>query len=78
MIGQKPGVRLLSRTSLQSFANGRRDRASSHATRESFAVVQQVYRLLGVPRRTVLLEPEELDHDFDNQLAINWFRGWFD
>lgn len=60
------------------FVNGRRDPASSHATRESFAVVQQVYRLLGVSRRAVLLEPEELEHDFDNQLAINWFRRWFD
>lgn len=60
------------------FVNGRRDPATSHVARESFAVVRQVYRLLGMSRRTVLLEPEELGHVFDNQLAINWFRRWFD
>jgi len=58
------------------FVNGRRDPATSHAARESFAVVRQMYRLLGVSRRAVLLEPEEMGHYFDNQLAINWFRRW--
>ena len=58
------------------FVNGRRDPATSHAARESFAVVRQVYRLLGVPRRTKLVEPEEMGHYFDNQLAISWFRRW--
>ena len=58
------------------FVNGRRDPATSHAAHESFAVVRQVYRLLGVPRRAKLIEPEEVEHYFDNQLAIGWFRRW--
>ena len=58
------------------FVNGRRDPATSHAARGSFAIVQQMYRLLGVPRRAKLIEPEEMGHYFDNQLAIGWFRRW--
>jgi len=58
------------------FVNGRRDPATSHAARGSFAIVHQVYRLLGVPRRATLIEPEDLGHYFDNQLAIGWFHRW--
>ena len=58
------------------FVNGRRDPATSHAARGSFAIVRQVYRLLGVPQRAKLIEPEEMGHYFDNQLAIGWFRRW--
>ena len=59
------------------FVNGQRDPATSHAARESFAVARQVYSFLGVPQRTKLIEPEEMGHRFDNQLAANWFRRWF-
>ncbi len=59
------------------FVNGLRDPATSHAARESFAIVRHVYWLLGVPRRASLIEPEELGHVFDNQLASGWFRRWF-
>ena len=58
------------------FVSGRRDPATSHAARESFAVVRQMYRFLGVPQRASLIEPEEMGHYFDNQLAIGWFRRW--
>jgi len=58
------------------FVNGRRDPATSHAARGSFAIVHQVYRLLGVPRRAKLIEPEDLGHYFDNQLAVGWFCRW--
>ena len=58
------------------FVNGRRDPATSPAARGSFAIVSQMYRLLGVPRRARLIEPEEMGHYFDNQLAIGWFRRW--
>jgi len=58
------------------FVNGRRDPATSHAARESFAVAHQVYSFLGVPQHIKLIEPEEMDHYFDNQLARNWFRRW--
>ena len=59
------------------FVNGRRDPSTTNAARGSFAIVQQVYRLLGVPQRAKLIEPEEMGHYFDNQLAIGWFRRWF-
>jgi len=58
------------------FVNGRRDPATSHAARESFAVAHQVYSFLGVPQRIKLIEPEKMGHYFDNQLAKNWFRRW--
>ena len=58
------------------FVNGRRDPASNPSARESFAIAHHVYRLLGVPRRARFIEPEDMGHYFDNQLAINWFRRW--
>lgn len=58
------------------FVNGRRDPATSNAARESFAVVRQMYRFLGASHQTVLLEPEEMGHSYDNQLASNWFQRW--
>jgi dienelactone hydrolase len=58
------------------FVNGRRDPATSPAARGSFAIVRQVYRLLGATRRAKLIEPEEMGHYFDNQLAIGWFHRW--
>jgi dienelactone hydrolase len=58
------------------FVNGRRDPSTTHAARGSFAIVRQVYRLLGLPRRAKLIEPEEMGHYFDNQLAVGWFRRW--
>jgi len=58
------------------FVNGRRDPASNPTARESFAIVSHVYQLLGLPRHTRLIEPEEMGHYFDNQLAIGWFRRW--
>jgi len=58
------------------FVNGRRDPATTNAARGSFAIVQQTYRLLGAARRVKLIEPEEMGHYFDNQLAIGWFRRW--
>lgn len=67
LIGPRPAL----------FVNGRRDPATTLAARESFAVASHVYRLLGVPRRVRLIEPEEMGHYFDNQLAIGWFRRWF-
>jgi len=29
-----------------------------------------------VPQRAKLIEPEEMGHYFDNQLAIGWFSRW--
>jgi dienelactone hydrolase len=58
------------------FVNGRRDPATNPSAHESFAVVQHMYRALGVPRRARLIEPEELGQSYDNQLAIGWFRRW--
>jgi len=58
------------------FVSGRRDPATNPAARESFAIVRQVYRILGVPQRAKLIEPEEMGHYFDNQLAIGWFSRW--
>jgi len=58
------------------FVNGRRDPATTHAARESFAIARQAYSFLGLPRRAKLIEPEEMGHYFDNQLAISWFRRW--
>ncbi|RLC61960.1 MAG: hypothetical protein DRI80_07520 [Chloroflexota bacterium] len=58
------------------FVNGQRDPATTPASRESFAIVRQVYRILGSPRRARLIEPEGMGHYFDNQLASGWFRRW--
>jgi dienelactone hydrolase len=59
------------------FVNGRRDPTVNHlAARESFGVVGHVYRLLGMHRRVKLIEPVEMDHYFDHQLACGWFRRW--
>jgi len=58
------------------FVNGRRDPATNPTARESFAIVSQMYRFLGLPRHAMLIEPEEMGHYFDNQLAIGWFRRW--
>ena len=58
------------------FVNGRRDPSTGPAARGSFAIARQVYRILGVPQRAKLIEPEEMGHAFDNQLAIGWFRRW--
>ena len=58
------------------FLNGRRDPATRHAAQESFAIARHVYSFLGVPRRTKLIEPEDMGHYFDNQLAIAWFKKW--
>ena len=58
------------------FVNGRRDPATTHAARESFVIARQTYSFLGLPRRAKLIEPEEMGHYFDNQLAISWFRRW--
>ena len=59
------------------FVNGLRDPATSPAARESFAITHHMYRFLGKPRCARLIEPEELGHYFENQLAIGWFRRWF-
>ncbi len=58
------------------FVSGRRDPSTNRAARGSFAIVRQVYRILGVPRRAKLIEPEEMGHYFDNQLAAGWFNRW--
>jgi dienelactone hydrolase len=58
------------------FVNGRSDPATNPSARESFAVAQHVYRLLGVPRHARLIEPEDMGHYFDAQLAIGWLRRW--
>lgn len=58
------------------FVNGRRDPASNPSARESFVIAHHVYQFLGVQRRIRLIEPEEMEHCFDNQLAIGWFRRW--
>jgi hypothetical protein len=59
------------------FVNGRRDPATTPDARGSFAIVSHVYRLLGMHRRVKLIEPAEMGHTFDNQLARGWFRRWF-
>jgi len=66
LIGPRPAM----------FVSGRRDPATSPAVRGAFAIVRQVYRILGVPRRAKLIEPQEMGHYFDNQLAIGWFNRW--
>jgi len=58
------------------FVNGRRDPTISEGVQESFATVSHVYQFLGVPRHTRLIEPEEMGHYFDHQLAIGWLRRW--
>ncbi|MFZ5917606.1 MAG: dienelactone hydrolase family protein [Chloroflexota bacterium] len=58
------------------FVNGRRDPSTTLAARESFTIIRQMFSFLGLPQRTKLIEPENLGHHFDNQLAINWFRRW--
>jgi dienelactone hydrolase len=59
------------------FVNGCRDPATTPDARGSFAIVSHVYRLLGMHRRVKLIEPAEMGHTFDNQLARGWFRRWF-
>ncbi len=56
------------------FVNGLRDPSTSPTARGSFAIVHQVYRLLGATQRARLIEPARMGHYFDNQLAIGWFR----
>jgi len=59
------------------FVNGLRDPLThSEAARESCAVAQRVYRTLGVPSRERPVEPMDLDHEHDSELAIAWFRRW--
>ena len=58
------------------FVNGRRDPSTSPVARGSFAIVHQVYRLLGAIQHARLIEPAQMGHYFDNQLAIGWFRRW--
>jgi dienelactone hydrolase len=58
------------------FVNGRQDPSTNPSARESFAVAHHAYRLLGEPRRARFVEPQDLGHAFDNQLAIGWFRRW--
>ena len=58
------------------FVNGRRDPSTTNAARGSFGIARQVYRLLGAVRRAKLIEPEEMGHYFDHQLAAGWFRRW--
>jgi len=58
------------------FVNGLRDPATSSVARESFAIARQAYRLLGAVQRVRLIEPAQMGHYFDNQLAIGWFRRW--
>ena len=58
------------------FVNGRRDPTSSPAARQSFAIVHVIYQLLGLPRHARLVEPEEMGHQYDTQLAISWLQRW--
>jgi hypothetical protein len=59
------------------FVNGQRDPSTATcAARESFGVVSHVYRILGVHRHARLIEPVDMGHYFDNQLATGWFRRW--
>jgi dienelactone hydrolase len=58
------------------FANGQRDPSAGHGAQESFAIVRHVYEFLGVPRNARLIEPEEMGHYFDNELAIGWLGRW--
>jgi hypothetical protein len=58
------------------FVNGLSDPSSNPAAHESFAVVSQVYRVIGAYNRAQLIELETVGHEYDNQLAIGWFRRW--
>ncbi len=58
------------------FVNGRGDPTIGGGAQESFAAVYHVYQFLGVPRHARLIEPEEMGHYFDHQLAIGWLRRW--
>jgi dienelactone hydrolase len=58
------------------FVNGQRDPSTGQGTQESFAVVRHMYEFLGVHRHARLIEPEEMGHYFDNQLAIGWLGRW--
>jgi len=58
------------------FVNGRRDPATSPVARGSFAIAHHAYRLLGAIQHAKLIEPAQMGHYFDNQLAIGWFRRW--
>jgi dienelactone hydrolase len=59
------------------FVNGRLDPTTNPKTRESFSIVSHLYQVLGVRRHARLIEPEEMGHYFDSQLAIGWFSRWF-
>ncbi len=58
------------------FVNGQRDPSVNSTARDSFSIVSHVYRLLGMHRRAKLIEPVEMGHYFDHQLACGWFRRW--
>ena len=58
------------------FVNGQQGPIASPPARESFAIAHSMYRFLEKPRCARLIEPEELGHYFENQLAIGWFRRW--
>ncbi len=58
------------------FVNGQRDPSSGQGAQESFAILRYVYEFLGVHRHARLIEPEEMGHYFDNQLAIGWLGRW--
>jgi len=58
------------------FVSGQRDPSTGQGAQESFAVVRHMYEFLGVHRHARLIEPEEMGHYFDNQLAIGWLGRW--
>ncbi len=58
------------------FVNGQRDPSTTPATRESFAIARQVYSFLGLPHHIKLIQPQDMGHYFENQLAVSWFRRW--
>jgi fermentation-respiration switch protein FrsA (DUF1100 family) len=58
------------------FVNGQRDPSTGQGAQESFAVVRHMYEFLGVHRHARLIEPEEMGHYFDNQLAVGWLGRW--
>jgi len=58
------------------FVNGQRDPSTGQGAQESFAIIRHIYEFLGVPRHARLIEPEQMGHYFDNQLAIGWLSRW--
>lgn len=58
------------------FVNGRLEPATTIQARESYRVVNHLYRFLGAHRCARLIEPEEMGHSYDSQLAAGWFRRW--